>query len=192
MNGRGVLWACLCSYGLLAAAMTPSLANGALTLDEDLTLEALKRLLDESVSTLSIHGVGNPTRNSCSEIDLSTLELGRTCGSPLGQPCFDMSRCVPVSQGGPGPTIYVYDHDCTLKKSSELGFATEVDNGRMLSPIWRDAARDLGVLAEEYDTACAFIEVNMRLPKDPPCATKSPLWNNGKNHLILDFTDSSR
>lgn len=199
MNIRGVLWNCLYICGLLVAVAhskearnEQSLGDRVLTLNEDSSHKSVERQLDDSGPSLSNSGIGNPVRNSCSEIDLSIVEPGRVCGSPLGQPCFDFSRCRPVSQGGLGPTIYVYDHDCTLKDSSELEFAREVDDGHFLSPIWRDAARDVGVLAEKYETACAFIEVNMRRAKDPPCATRSPLWNNGVNHLIMDFTDTSR
>lgn len=193
---------CLCGL-MLACASHAAETQASDQRGPEIAVEALeehpggetnmRRKNGDKPTILSNVGVGNPVRNSCSEIDLSVLDPGRVCGSPLGEPCFDHSRCKPVSEGGPGATIYVYDHDCTLKNSSELEFADEaIEDGHFLSPIWRKAARELGVLAETYESACAFIEVNMRRPHDAPCSTSAPLWNEGKNHMILDFTDSSR
>lgn len=125
---------------------------------------------------------------------MSAVATGNTCGSPLGAPCFDYSRCTPVSEGGTGSSIYVYDDECSLKDSSLLTMSIEMENARMLSPFFRKAANELGVLAESYATACMFIHVNNVnvLHNQTPCAVNTPLWSNGTNHLMVDFSDNSR
>lgn len=67
----------------------------------------------------------------------------------------------------------------------------EVLDGRHLSSFWRVAARDAGLLAETYESSCAFIHVNNRVDQEP-CAAETPLWRNGANHLMVDLTDSTR
>lgn len=141
-------------------------------------------------SWIDTQGVGNPIPNRCSEMDLSLFDMGKICGSPLSSPCFDHRRCEAALEGN-GPSIYVYDYDCTLTDSYSLPMATEVENGRMLSPVFRNAAHNAGVLAKTYASACVFIHVNNRVDQEP-CATTSPLWNNGANHLMIDLTDSTR
>lgn len=140
--------------------------------------------------------VGHPISNRCSDFDLSTFDEGKACGSPFAAPCFDYnSHCISPSQTtltlqGTGG-IYVYDYDCSLGNSNSLPMEQEVLDGRHLSSFWRVAARDAGILAESYESACAFIHVNNRADQTP-CAAETPLWKNGANHLMVDVTDSTR
>lgn len=67
----------------------------------------------------------------------------------------------------------------------------ESNQNRKPSPIWRDAANEMGVLAETYESACMFIHVNNRVDREP-CAVDTPLWNYGANHFMIDLTDSGR
>lgn len=132
--------------------------------------------------------------NNCARVNMSHVEKGNICGPPFGVPCFDYGRCRPTSEGGTGVSIYVYDEECTLEDSSLLETASEVENARMLSPIFREAAKELGLLAESYETACIFIHVNnaIKLRDNTPCAVNTPLWRNGANHLMVDLSDNSR
>lgn len=140
--------------------------------------------------------VGNPSSNGCGDLDLSQFDKGKACGTPLTLPCFDNSRCVPPPHGT-GPTIYVYDKDCSLADSAELSQAGEIPgdpSGHIMSDhfvawYWRKAAKEQGVLAETYESACLFIHVSRA---GDPCATKAPLWNGGMNHVMIDFSDSTR
>ncbi|CAM9951998.1 unnamed protein product, partial [Ectocarpus fasciculatus] len=137
---------------------------------------------------------GMPTRGSrCSTIDMAAVAPSMACGAPLAEPCFDHSRCrrrrrphdtAPPSQ----PSIYVFDATCSLADSSALPPSNE---SLMLSHTWREAARDAGVLSETYEDACLFLHVNKRLDH-MPCPAEKPLWNGGKNHVMVDLTDRTR
>lgn len=76
-----------------------------------LTMEFSKRIEPDSEDASGLPVLSmEPTPeevNRCSNFDLSSFEVGRSCGSPLCAPCFDLSRC----QQGSGPTIYVYDNE---------------------------------------------------------------------------------
>ncbi|CAN0349546.1 unnamed protein product, partial [Laminaria digitata] len=39
--------------------------------------------------------------------------------------------------------------------------------------------------------ACIFVHVNKLIDR-PPCASTSPLWNGGANHVMVDLTDRTR
>lgn len=131
---------------------------------------------------------GMPTEgNRCSFVDMSVVAPSMVCGAPLGEPCFDHGRCRPPAAGGPGPSIYVFDATCSLANSSALPPSKE---SPMLSHTWREMARAAGVLSESYWDACLFLHVNKRL--GAPCPAESPLWNGGKNHVMVDFTDRTR
>lgn len=116
----------------------------------------------------------------CSAVDFAALSRSMACGAPFSSPCFDRDRC-----RDNGPLIYVYDATCSLAPSSALPPSNE---SLMLSHSWREAARKAGVLAERYEDACLFISIN----KLTPCATSSPLWNGGANHVMVDLTDRAR
>lgn len=133
---------------------------------------------------------GMPTRGSrCSSIDLAAIAPSMACGAPLAEPCFDHSRCRPRASGAPSqPSIYVFDATCSLADSSALPPSNE---SLMLSHTWREAARDAGVLSETYWDACLFLHVNKRL-NHVPCPAEKPLWNGGKNHVMVDLTDRTR
>lgn len=99
-----------------------------------------------------------------------------------------------MEEGGSGRSVYVFDEECSLEDSSLLEMAEEVADVRRLSPIFREAANELGVLAESYDEACVFIHVNNINERfdQHPCAVNTTHWNNGVNHLMVDFSDNSR
>ncbi|CAN0259316.1 unnamed protein product, partial [Ascophyllum nodosum] len=101
------------------------------------------------------------------------------------------NRCLPPPDGQ-GPTIYVHDGDCSLADSSDL--TSVATNSRRVQDhpgtAWREAAKEAGVLAETYESACAFIQVNPK--SNHPCPVDTPLWNDGANHLMVDFGDISR
>lgn len=132
-----------------------------------------------------IHGGDLPL--SCAEVGMAMLIDTMSCGPPLGAPCFNSDRCTPPPHG-PGPSVYVYDAVCSLENSSELPPSNE---SPQLSHTWREAAREAGVLSEEYESACLFVHVNKLLDVDP-CPINTPLWNNGSNHLMVDLTDYTR
>lgn len=92
---------------------------------------------------------------------------------------------------GPGPTLYVYDLDCSLADSSDMSTVAEGMDKEHVASTWRGAAKDAGVLAETYESACAFVYVNSRANMDP-CVTRAPLWNGGVNNLVVDYTDHAR
>lgn len=73
----------------------------------------------------------------------------------------------------------------------QLFVTHERDDSRHQSSYWREAARDAGLLAETYESACLFIHVNNHAHNEP-CATSAPLWNDGANHIMMEFTDWSR
>ncbi|CBJ32606.1 Glycosyltransferase, family GT47 [Ectocarpus siliculosus] len=134
---------------------------------------------------------GMPTRGSrCSSIDMAAVAPSMACGAPLAEPCFDRSRCRPHAPGGSPskPSIYVFDVTCSLADSSALPPSNE---SLVLSHTWREAARDAGVLSETYWDACLFLHVNKRLDH-VPCPAEKPLWNGGKNHVMVDLTDRAR
>lgn len=131
---------------------------------------------------------GMPTGGGrCSSVDMAAVAPSMACGAPLGEPCFDHGRCRPPASGGPGPSIYVFDATCSLANSSALPPSRE---SLMLSHTWREMARAAGVLSESYNDACLFLHVNKRLTT--PCPAESPLWNRGRNHVMVDFTDRTR
>lgn len=127
-------------------------------------------------------------QNRCSAVDMPAVAESMACGPPLAEPCFDRGRCRPPAAGGPGPSIYVFDATCSVANSSALPPSTE---SLMLSHTWREAARGAGVLAESYAEACMFLHVNKRVGS-VPCPAERPLWNGGRNHVMVDFTDYSR
>lgn len=142
---------------------------------------------DSAVEDRPVYGGYSAGAESCAGVDMSVLANGMACGAPLSWPCFDRGRCRP-SPEGPGPSIYVYDEACSLANSSSLPPSNE---SLMLSHTWREAARDAGVLSEAYLDACVFVHVNKKIDEDP-CATESPLWHGGLNHIMVDLTDRTR
>lgn len=146
--------------------------------------------------------------NRCSDSDFSVDKFETTCGAPLSSPCFDFSRCdlSPLDHdssentGGGGPKIYVYDHGCSLSDSASISLDGREDGGpaleseklyaHELSWVFRNAAAERGVLAETYDSACAFIHVSWG--EKEPCAVKQPLWHHGSNHVMVNFGDKGR
>ncbi|CAM9443999.1 unnamed protein product [Ectocarpus sp. 4 AP-2014] len=46
------------------------------------------------------------------------------------------------------------------------------------------------MLSESYEDACMFIVKNN--PREAPCVTCAPLWNDGVNHLMFDLAARSR
>lgn len=155
---------------------------------EDPTLQSPRVIIDEP------HRATNQTsRSQCRKfnIDVSVFEKGKECGSPLSSPCFDYSRCR-LPPEGPGPTIYVYDFNCTLLDSDQQPTTRKNQDDHHISSYWRKAARKAGVLAETYESACIFLHANDARDPQEPCATKAPLWNDGVNHVMVDFTDNTR
>lgn len=150
--------------------------------------------------TLTTYRLGLPSVNNnafgervpsgCPWLDMSHFEKGRKCGLPLSLPCFDYKRCQQNSST-PALKVYVYDSDCTLSRSSDMPslYAPE----ESVECALRHAARESELLAETYESACLFIHVRRKAWADCNlCATSAPLWNDGANHPMVDFTDQSR
>lgn len=171
-----------------------------LSMDDEEQQGSERALGEASRPTLTINGPGSPSLNKltfgeavpsrCSELDFSHFRRGRECGLPLSLPCFDYKRCRPNSEGT-AFRVYVYDEDCSLKASKEMpSFYTPT------APIdcaMRHVARELGILAETYETACLFIHVRVHAwGVQNLCAPSAPSWNHGANHLMIDFTDETR
>lgn len=67
------------------------------------------------------------------------------------------------------------------------GLGQEKEDSHYIGWVFRNAAREAGVLADSYETACVFMHVNM--VNEESCVTRAPLWNNGVNHVMVDFSD---
>jgi len=130
----------------------------------------------------------------CSDMDMSAFEKGRSCGPPLTAPCFDFSRCASntsASGGVAGPKIYVFDSDCSLSDSESPSFHGKNEDGLPnIGAVFQNAAREAGVLAATYESACVFLYAG-RAEREP-CAVNTPLWNSGANHVMVNFGDNSR
>jgi len=153
----------------------------------------------------------DPSR--CSNSEFTDRVFERRCGTPLSSPCFNASRCAgpPLGSGGngilppdggaaSGPKIYVFDNYCSLADSDAIS-SDALDNAgeplrkeeldeHILSWVFRDAAREVGALAATYESACMFIDVSWG--EKEPCAVNTPLWNNGSNHVMVNFGDKGR
>lgn len=78
--------------------------------------------------------------------------------------------------------------DSTAMLSADgTGLGQEKEDSHYIGWVFRNAAREAGVLADSYESACVIMHVNR--VKGEPCATRSPLWNNGVNHIMVDFGD---
>lgn len=71
------------------------------------------------------------------------------------------------------------------------GLGEEKDDPHYIGWVFRNAAREAGVLAESYESACVIMHVS-RGEGQRECALRSPLWNNGINHVMVDFGDKGR
>ncbi len=160
--------------------------------------------------------------NRCSDPEFTQDIFNRICGAPLSSPCFDFSRCsrpsndqdIPSSNylfggvgggggGGGGESdesgvkIYVFDNECTLSDSDLIltqgpgeDQKVEARYTHALSWVFRNAAREAGILAPTYESACMFIHLGWGESK--PCPINAPLWNNGSNHVMINFGDGGR
>lgn len=79
------------------------------------------------------------------------------------------------------------------------GIGEETGNSHFMGWVVRNAAREAGVMAESYESACVFIHVTGagKFLTDEQrqwsrCPVRSPLWNNGTNHVMVDFGDDGR
>lgn len=159
--------------------------------------------------------------NRCSDSEFDTGMYNRQCGSPLSSPCFNFSRCavMPTAQDefatfatasssalttgddtASGVKIYVFDNECSLANSDSISSDARDEGGEALraealykhnlSWIFRNAAREAGVLAATYESACIFIHVGWA--ESEPCPVNAPLWNDGSNHVMVNFGDNGR
>lgn len=126
--------------------------------------------------------VGRPVVHGCRDYSSVVRETRQLCGPPLTLPCFDHSRCSRPPEGT-GPSIYVYDDNCSLADSDQLLHRD--------ASHWSDAVSRVGLLAKSYESACMFIQVNSHAHEEP-CAPQAPLWNGGANHIMIDFTSWGR
>lgn len=163
--------------------------DGAIATTSTWSRGQAKRGLEDGAAVLDVMGVGDVVTNRCSDLDMSIFDKGTTCGAPLSMPCFDYSRCQ-LDAESDNSTIYVYDSDCSLDPTHMLEISSTT-RGHNPSPILRYVAREMGVLADTYESACLFVDVNDKAGRRP-CGPSSPLWNDGANHLMIDTTDSSR
>lgn len=134
-------------------------------------------------------GVGDPETNGCGDVDMSLFAKGLSCGAPLSQPCFDFGRCTTES-------IYIYDSGCSLLDSSTLlaqdgtqQVSASRMNNRYLERVLRNEAKDAGLLAETYESACIYVHAGY---DEGACAVRSPQWNEGSHHLMINMSDKGR
>lgn len=158
--------------------------------DPDIYSRWQGRMLENGIPAFDMQDVGNPFINRCSELDVGLFDEGKACGSPLSMPCFDHSRCQ-LGRDGTPPKVYIYDNNCSLTPSYEMEMTDTVEDVNLLNPVLRGAANELGILAETYESACIFIDINVFV-NHYSCAPSAPLWNNGMNHFIIDFSDWTR
>lgn len=163
---------------------TPAVSNVVEELQGGTTESPRRRKAVEMETREVIVGgmVGSPAVRGCRDYVSVVREKRQLCGAPLTSPCFDHSRCLPPPEGT-GPTIYVYDDNCTLANSNQLQHRD--------ASHWSNAVRRVGLLAESYESACLFIQVNSHAHEEP-CAPRTPLWNGGANHFMIDFTSWQR
>lgn len=89
----------------------------------------------------------------------------------------------------------MYDFNCSLSDASALIAADETQGVRgdrdphYIDWVFRNAAREAGVLAATYESACLFMHVSRGAE---PCAVNLPLWKAGMNHVMVDFGDNGR
>lgn len=85
-----------------------------------------------------------------------------------------------------------------LSDSSEMlaadGTAVGEEDGdpHFIGWVFRNAAREAGALAESYEGACVIMHVSRGGRGTHDCALRSPLWNDGVNHVMVDFGDTGR
>ncbi len=160
----------------------------------------------------------DPSR--CSNSEFTDRAFERRCGTPLSSPCFNVSRCSgpPLGSGdrhffspgsiealvgggaASGSQIYVFDNYCSLADSDSISedaldkegepLRNEELQEHILSWVFRDAARQAGALAATYESACMFIDISWG--EKEPCPVNAPLWNNGSNHVMVNFGDKGR
>ena len=159
-----------------------------------------------------------PETNRCSDPVFTEHSFNKHCGAPLSSPCFNSTRCSRSPLGSEetdassvhsswtggaessGPRIYVFDNDCSLSDSASISLDAVDKEGEalrneplsehLLSWVFRDAAQQAGVLAATYESACMFIHVSWG--EKEPCAVNTPLWDNGSNHVMVNFGDHGR
>eukprot|EP00903_Cladosiphon_okamuranus_P016254 g14992.t1 len=71
------------------------------------------------------------------------------------------------------------------------GMGEEQEDSHYIGWVFREAAREAGILAESYESACMIMHVSSQ-EHQRECALRSPLWNNGTNHVMVDFGDKGR
>eukprot|EP00903_Cladosiphon_okamuranus_P016253 g14991.t1 len=71
------------------------------------------------------------------------------------------------------------------------GMGEEQEDSHYIGWVFREAAREAGILADSYKSACMIMHVSSR-EHQRECALRSPLWNNGTNHVMVDFGDKGR
>lgn len=86
----------------------------------------------------------------------------------------------------PKVKMYVYDDGCSLSDSDSPSYSSQEGVIR----TFKNAAREAGVLAATYESACLFVHVSRADNK--PCAVNAPLWNSGMNHVMVNFGDQGR
>ncbi len=90
----------------------------------------------------------------------------------------------------PPPKPSALADSSALLTADGRGVGDEEDDEHFIGWVFRNAAREAGVLAPTYESACVFMHVT-RGEKDR-CAVHAPLWNDGANHVMVDFGDTGR
>lgn len=127
--------------------------------------------------------------------DNNLLNRAAACGSPWSTDCFNRNRCVGPS-GAQELSIYVHDAVCSNSPSTALIASNSNDsNGNCGSvciaalSLIREKAQAKGLLAERPEEACLIVA---GLRTGHRCVSRSSTWDDGRNHLIIDFNDQQR
>lgn len=116
-------------------------------------------------------------------------------GSPLASHVDGLAECVDVVSCfllGTSPAPSALSDSSEMLAADGTGLGDEKDDPHYIGWVFRNAAREAGVLAASYESACMIMHVSRGGRGASDCALRSPLWNDGVNHVMVDFGDEGR
>lgn len=138
----------------------------------------------------------------CAGFLLTSRRLSETpretppCGTPWSHDCFDRSRCLGPDGITPHLTVYVHDDDCSGEPSATL-ITQDTEHKPSCSSAckhMRDAARRVAserqMLVQRAEDACVIVSVLDSARHQ--CVAQTSMWQEGRNHLLLDWSDQAR
>lgn len=90
------------------------------------------------------------------------------------------------------PSALLDSSELLAADGSGTAVGDEKDDPHYIGWVFRNAAREAGVLADSYESACVIMHVSRAGRGSHDCALRSPLWNDGVNHVVVNFGDTGR